>query len=1242
MLNKSFFFKKITVGIILLWQCIFLQQAAAQSSTGQWFVQSTNGISPENRHEGSFVEVGGKFYLIGGRGTKKIQAYNPVTKTWSNTNTSTSDIHHFQPVAYKSKIYIIGAFNGGYPNENPVANVLIYDTQTDQLTTGPAIPSNRLRGSAGVVLYEGKFYIISGNRKGHRAFTDNGEAAHVTWFDSFDPETNAWQVLPNAPNARDHFHAAVIGTKMYVAGGRRSSFDMPIGTFADTEDDVDVFDFKAGTWLSGNALPGDLPTERAGASVAALGTELIVIGGETENNNTVSLPKTEILDTYTGTWRTLANMNTGRHATQAIVYQGDVFLAAGSKTKGGTEITAGENFLEAFSFDGAPGTTPYNFWTNIGNSSKPRSESQCIVYENEVYLFNGFGPNIKIENSCEKYNPYTNRWTTLKPMPNQPNGSPWAVTHNGIALVSDTIWIVGGRIGDPGTVTNKVWWYVISQNNWYEGPSLPFAAGGGGLGRLGRKLHYVGGFDANAQCDVNVHLFYDLDKPSLGWQNITSTAGMPDARNHFGTVVLDGKLYTIGGQHGHDAGCVGLANPAADVNDVHVYDPATNQWTRLANFPHNESHIEPSTFTIDGKIYVVGGQSLGNEINVYDPIANTWTEQTNHLLQLNLLAPGARIFDQTLVIMTGGAPNTTFPTSVTRVKTFPRTPVNQLSFNPKTLQVSLSGTQTQKIKVILSSTNDAVCYTLNTSSLPSWLSLNKSEGEAYASFEEIELTFNGTPVGPGTYTFSLIASAPGYTNATLNLTLIKDGGSTGLDLAVNELALINAANAQKIRTLNTGSDVLVLSQLPATLSIEALVGNSAKSVEFQVNGGTPRVENVAPYSLAGDQTSSFTPYPFTPGSYTIKVTAFSGINKTGTAGTPYTLNLTVQNTPPPSSGTIVTEFVLVNASNAQAIRTLNPVNDVIVLDQLPAGLSIEAKTGNQVGSVEFQVNQNAPRTESIAPYSLAGDQTTSFTPYPFAPGTYMIKATPYSGPGKTGTTGATFTLNLTVQATSGVPTMSLSMVNATTDQIFLAPIPANAQINAGQISTFNIIAQNFPAETKSIVFEITQGTSLGFKQTESMAPYALFGDVNGNYNPRTVQAGDSYTVSAKAYSQVSGGGTLLQQTSASFTFTNNQAFSMGSQVNAKTFPTKIISIYPNTIGDAEDLHLLIDNSLESKISYELFDQYGRSIVRKEKIIHSDSQDIVLDIQTSDLKPGLYFLSLSSDLIEQKIIRLMKR
>lgn len=301
------------------------------------------------RHECSFVQAGDKFYLFGGReNSSTLDVYNYQSKTWSQISDSApAEFNHFQAVEYQGLIWVIGAFkNNSYPNEAPADYVWAYNPATDEWIQGPAIPDGRKRGSAGLVVHDDKFYIIAGNTIGH-----NG--GYVSWFDEFDPATGEWTVLNDSPRPRDHYHAAVIGDKLYLAGGRLSGG--PGGTFSPLIAEVDVYDFTTQSWSSAPVLP----TPRAAASVGVFQNELYVIGGEIETDlqgNTINdaVKTTEAYNPVTENWSTKANLLTERHGTQAIVSGGGIHVVAGSSSKGGGGTMKN---MEFFGTDNPSGST---------------------------------------------------------------------------------------------------------------------------------------------------------------------------------------------------------------------------------------------------------------------------------------------------------------------------------------------------------------------------------------------------------------------------------------------------------------------------------------------------------------------------------------------------------------------------------------------------------------------------------------------------------------------------------------------------------------------------------------------------------------------------------------------------------------------------------------------------------------------------------------------------------------------
>ncbi len=752
--------------IALVFLCIvaIYPDSKAQVCEGEWFVQEDQAARGDwKRHESGFVELNGKFYLLGGRGNKEIAVYDPQSKIWSRTHTLLNNIHHFQALAYDNKIYIMGALTDNFPNEDPYPNILIYDPVQNTLTDGPEVPEARRRGSSGVVLYQDKFYIVGGNRNGHRSKMEDGTTpAHVSWFDCYDPVNDTWEILADAPHARDHFHAAVFQDKMFVAGGRRSSQDIPsVGSAGDTEVAVDVYDFTNNRWLVAGENPSDLPSPRAGASNAILGNELLVIGGET-TDNLESLLRVEALDLDLGTWRRLDDLNTGRHGTQAIVYQGDVYLAAGSEQPGNDEITNQEDFMEAYSCDG-----PLYQWQNKTNSFSTHLEGPAVQVEDKIYVFGGFVDALAASNICEYYDASTDTWTQL---PNMLD----AVTHLGAVRIGDEIWLPGGfDSGESALSTVQI--FNMTSQTWRYGPELPEPFASNGVARLGNQVHVFGGLQFN-RIDANTnHYFYDLDYPELGWQR---AAPFTNGRNHFSTVTQRGKIYAIGGATGHD-----IPPVPEDLPTVTVYDPVSDSWTTLADLPASRSHNDPGSFiTPDGRIITVGGRSFFGvtsgdakltmeEITIYDPISNTWMEFG--VQEARRLAPFARLVGNEMFIGSGGTRWDT-PTSELKCTKVNFSEIKELGFSAKATSFQLNIGETADLTALLWTLYGETTVTLDIQSGAEWLSLNNPPASAISEGVPVYATIQTQNVSSGTYQAVLVASAPGFTSATLQIDLVLE------------------------------------------------------------------------------------------------------------------------------------------------------------------------------------------------------------------------------------------------------------------------------------------------------------------------------------------------------------------------------------------------------------------------------------------------------------------------------------
>ncbi|MCB2378019.1 T9SS type A sorting domain-containing protein [Hymenobacter sp. BT635] len=369
------------------------------------------------------------------------------------------------------------------------------------------------------------------------------------------------------------------------------------------------------------------------------------------------------------------------------------------------------------------------------------------------------------------------------------------------------------------------------------------------------------------------------------------------------------------------------------------------------------------------------------------------------------------------------------------------------------------------------------------------------------------------------------AGLPAGAVAPISATLLADP-------AVVSYILVNADTDQDILTLTDGA-TLNLALLPTrNLNIRATTDPAvAGSVVFELSGTQTQsiTESVAPYALFSDFQGDYFNWTPAAGSYTLTATAYSEAGGGGTAGTPLTLSFSVLD--PPAN---VTSFTLVNADTDQDIQTLT-TGTALNLSTLPTrNLNVRANVNSSpVRSVVFALSgaQTQNVTENTAPYALFSDDTGNYNAWTPTPGTYALTATPYVGANGTGDNGAALTINFSVIDPSGTVT-SFTLVNADTDQD-IQTLTAGAVLNLYGLPTrnLNIRANTAPAAVGSVVFAMSGQQSAGI--TESVLPYAMFGDMQGNYNVWNPAVG-SYTITATPFPAANGVGAAGEGLAISF------------------------------------------------------------------------------------------------------------
>ena len=248
------------------------------------------------------------------------------------------------------------------------------------------------------------------------------------------------------------------------------------------------------------------------------------------------------------------------------------------------------------------------------------TEAQGKAVKGKLYVFGGYTSwdSFCTTKRSSVYDLAKNTWTRLPDL-----SEPW--THAGVTVDGDDIYLAGGYLNRPNcnraeVATTTVWKFNTNTKTWSDDtPPLPQLRGSGGLVRLGRTLHFFGGTDTKRK-DKGDHWALGLD--GAAWERL---APLPNPRSHLAYTAFDGEIYAIGGQHCFEA-C------AVDQTSVHVYDPATDAWAKAANLPFPLSHMSSSTFVVDDKIVVAGGEKAhGNHVAsvlACSPAADAWQSLT--------------------------------------------------------------------------------------------------------------------------------------------------------------------------------------------------------------------------------------------------------------------------------------------------------------------------------------------------------------------------------------------------------------------------------------------------------------------------------------------------------------------------------------------------------------------------------------------------------------------------------------
>jgi N-acetylneuraminic acid mutarotase len=232
-----------------------------------------------------------------------------------------------------------------------------------------------------------------------------------------------------------------------------------------------------------------------------------------------------------------------------------------------------------------------------------RGEVSAVVFNNKLYAVGGNVASNAVPRN-EEYDPATDHWRTLAPMP-------FARDHLGIAVLNGKIYTFGGFVKTvhSGAGTD-VFEYDIASDTWRARAPLKTPLGSTGAAVIDGKIHVLGGRGLDGVTTAT-HAVYDPATDT--W---TDAAPLPKARDHLGVVAADGKIHAIGGR---------FVSPVERTDMHDVYDPKTDTWSSAAPLKTPRSAVAAALYK--GMIVVDGGE--------WPPEKRTFTENEGYDLKTN-------------------------------------------------------------------------------------------------------------------------------------------------------------------------------------------------------------------------------------------------------------------------------------------------------------------------------------------------------------------------------------------------------------------------------------------------------------------------------------------------------------------------------------------------------------------------------------------------------------------------------
>jgi N-acetylneuraminic acid mutarotase len=273
------------------------------AASGAWRITAPMATA---REAFGMCELAGELYVTGGivAGVllASVERYNPSLDTWSAAPAMPYPRHGHCACAVGDALYVLGGVEEIKDDDDrTISSVLKFDSQTQ--TWNEVAPMPAERDAAGACVVGSSIYVFGGR--------DNVEEATSTTY-RYSTETTTWAILAPMPETKCLHSVCVLDGLIYAMGGEDSDEDIVNSVYR--------FDPGANLWSE----VARTVIARTGFATFVLGGSIHAVGGSDGQSRHGSdgvdaLTSMERYCVASDSWSEVSDLNTARDAFGAIV-----------------------------------------------------------------------------------------------------------------------------------------------------------------------------------------------------------------------------------------------------------------------------------------------------------------------------------------------------------------------------------------------------------------------------------------------------------------------------------------------------------------------------------------------------------------------------------------------------------------------------------------------------------------------------------------------------------------------------------------------------------------------------------------------------------------------------------------------------------------------------------------------------------------------------------------------------------